>query len=441
MKAFFGLTSTVPRLIMARGGSTMLWSFIDQFMVSGCNFLIGIAAARYLGIAEFGKFTLVLMIVGFATVVQGTIISVPMVTLAGQRPGRSASYFAAVTLWGAGLSAGFALVTAAIVAGVHLARGDPSPTGLLLAVIALSIFFGLHDVVRRVLFARRRGGSAFMLDAMRFGLFGGAVLVLHVLGVQADATLVLAAMGASAAVAVLPFFVGLVRARLRLRLFQRVWHRHWMIGRWLVLMVLVATGQEQVIWIGVATGLGDTAVGALRAGQYLLGITHFILMAVENFLPRQAAVEYRRGGVVALKTYLVRQTMLLGVVTGLLILTVAVPARFWLTTVFGPEFGDYAPLLWVYSLTYAVIFLRSIWVFYLRTIEDTRSVFRSFLVSSVTAVICAWPAIATFGIAGAATVILAAHVVCMIAVLMAVRRHLRAAGLDPHPAAAPARAG
>jgi O-antigen/teichoic acid export membrane protein len=206
-------------------------------------------------------------------------------------------------------------------------------------------------------------------------------------------------------------------------------------------MVLVATGQEQIIWIGVATGLGDTAVGALRAGQYLLGITHFVLMAVENFLPRQAAVEYRQGGVAALKTYLVRQTMLLGTVTGLLILTVAVPARFWLTTVFGPEFGDYAPLLWVYSLTYAVIFLRSIWVFYLRTIEDTRSVFRSFLVSSVTAVICAWPAIAAFGIAGAASVVLAAHVVCMIAVLTAVRRHLRAADLAPHPAAAPARAG
>jgi O-antigen/teichoic acid export membrane protein len=248
-------------------------------------------------------------------------------------------------------------------------------------------------------------------------------------------------MGGAAAVAVVPFGIGLLRARVRPRLLHRVWHRHWLIARWLVLMILVATGQEQIIWIGVAVGLGDSAVGALRAGQYLLGITHFVMMAVENFLPRQAAEEHRIGGVAALKAYLVHQTVLLGCVTGLLILAVALPARFWLTTVFGPAFGDYAPLLWIYSVTYAVIFLRTIWVYYLRTIEDTRTLFRSFLVSSVIAVVCAWPAIALFGITGAASVVLGAHVVCMLCVMVAVRRHLRAAGLSGLPASAAARAG
>ena len=432
VKALHVLNSTVSRLVQGRGGPTMLWSLVDQFMVSGCNFLVGIAAARYLGIAEFGKFTLIMMIAGLATMVQSVIVAMPMVTLAGKRRKRSDSYFAAVTLWGATLSVAFSLATVLVVVAIYLAQSGAVSVLLILAVLSVSIFLSMHDVVRRVLFTQRRGGEAFLFDGLRFALFGAIVIWLHGSGAVVDAPMVLIAMGASAAAVTVPFAVSLVRARVRSRLFKRIWLRHWLPARWLVLMELVSTGQEQVIWIGVAAGLGDVAVGALRAGQYLLGITHFITMGSENFLPRQAAEEYRIGGVGALKSYLARQTVLLGAVTGILILAVALPARFWLTTVFGPAYADYASLVWIYSATYAAIFVRSIWVFYLRTIEDTRSVFRSFLMSSVLAVVCAWPAIAAFGVAGAAWAVLGAHVVCMISVLTQVRRHLSAAERTGH---------
>jgi hypothetical protein len=52
--------------------------------------------------------------------------------------------------------------------------------------------------------------------------------------------------------------------------------------------------------------------------------------------------------------------------------------------------------------------------------------------SSVLAVVCAWPAIAAFGVAGAAWAVLGAHVVCMISVLTQVRRHLSAAERTGH---------
>ena len=34
------------------------WALADQTMVSGVNFLTGILLARYLGVEEFGRFTL-----------------------------------------------------------------------------------------------------------------------------------------------------------------------------------------------------------------------------------------------------------------------------------------------------------------------------------------------------------------------------------------------
>ncbi len=44
---------------------TMNLAFLDQVMVSGANFLGGILLARLFGIYEFGRFTLVWMVVEY----------------------------------------------------------------------------------------------------------------------------------------------------------------------------------------------------------------------------------------------------------------------------------------------------------------------------------------------------------------------------------------
>ena len=58
---------------------------------------------------------------------------------------------------------------------------------------------------------------------------------------------------------------------------------------WLLPMTAVTFAQEQAVTLSLGFFLSDEAVGGLRAGQYLLGATHFIMMALENFLPTNAA--------------------------------------------------------------------------------------------------------------------------------------------------------
>ena len=102
-------------------------------------------------------------------------------------------------------------------------------------------------------------------------------------------------------------------------------------------MVIVSMGQEQVVPLIMGATLGDEAVGGLRAGQYLLGITHFLMMAMENFIPRQASEHFTAGGHKALRNYLMRQTVLIGSATLALILALAIPAEFWMGRVFGAD--------------------------------------------------------------------------------------------------------
>ena len=56
------------------------WALADQAMVSGVNFLTAILLARYLGIEEFGRFTLAWMVVLFAASIQHAAINSPMMS-------------------------------------------------------------------------------------------------------------------------------------------------------------------------------------------------------------------------------------------------------------------------------------------------------------------------------------------------------------------------
>ena len=405
---------------------SMVWSLADQFLVSAGNFALGIIAARLLGVSEFGQFTLILMLAALAGVFVEYIICAPMMTLAGRRNRRSDSYFGSVALLGLLLGMLGGVAVAAVLAGIFTYR-DGTVSALLLAATFVATFGQIaHGAARRVLFARRRNLAGLSIDVARFVLLGAVVLALYLTGTTLSAETFLLMLGATALAAALPSLAQILSVRLSRRLLVHVFARHWPIARWLVLMVVVSIGQEQIVWVIVSVSLGDAAVGGLRAGQYLLGITHFIMLALENFIPRNASDAYRTGQAAGLKRFLTRQTLLLGLPTFALLLFVAIPARFWLGTLFGPDYVAYAPILWVWAAAYAVIFVREMWVYYLRTIEQTRGTFSAFALSSAVSVALIYPAILAFGVIGAAIVVLIAHIVSMAYVLALVARHYRA---------------
>ncbi len=62
------------------------WALADQTMVSGVNFLTGILLARYLGVEEFGRFTLAWMAVLFVNGIQHAAINSPMMSIGPKQP-------------------------------------------------------------------------------------------------------------------------------------------------------------------------------------------------------------------------------------------------------------------------------------------------------------------------------------------------------------------
>ena len=124
------------RIMHLRGDGA--WAISDQFMVSAFSFIIGIVIARMLGVAEFGKVALILLLAAQAQTLQDCMLAVPMMTLVGRRAKRTASYFGAVVGWGLILSFTGGLVVATIVALLFLLRDGTVSYLLCFAALAMT---------------------------------------------------------------------------------------------------------------------------------------------------------------------------------------------------------------------------------------------------------------------------------------------------------------
>ena len=64
--------------------------------------------------------------------------------------------------------------------------------------------------------------------------------------------------------------------------FISVTRHHWRFSQWLVAATVVNQIRSQVVFVVTGALLGASTVGALRAARTLMGITHIVVMGLEN---------------------------------------------------------------------------------------------------------------------------------------------------------------
>ena len=162
----------------------------------------------------------------------------------------------------------------------------------------------------------------------------------------------------------------------------------------------------------------------------------FIWVALENFVPRSASQTYAAGGIRALDQYLRNTTKMLGVIVWGFILLVSLPAETTLRLAFGPGYEQFAPILRLYGLTYAIAFFREVWVFFFYATQRTDVIFRAFLLGFAVAMLAVLPAIKLAGITGAAIAVLLANAASTVYIMYHARKavHENARTGDPRRA-------
>ncbi|HEX8167202.1 MAG TPA: lipopolysaccharide biosynthesis protein [Beijerinckiaceae bacterium] len=392
------------------------WSAGAQALASGMSFLVSIGAARALGIEEFGRFVLILTGVFIVGALQYQVVSSPMMTAAGLRR-RSDGYYGAVTRWLVLASLLSGLAVALYVLALYGWQSGRARLDLAAAGFAVGVGIVLHDGLKRILFATRRPRLAFLFEALRYGTFAAAAIAAWATVGIGTAGLLLCLGLAPIAVA-LPLLVPMLRNRPRRRLKAAVFARHWDIGRWMALMVLVSTAHEHAVTVAAGTMLGEWAAAGLRSAQILFGPILVLMMSLENVVPRRAAERYSAGGRPALARYL-KRVLLLGLVpiAGYCLGAAAFEDEL-LSLLLGPAFTAFDQLVTIVAVVPALVLARELGMVYLRTLGETRGVFVAFLGSAVVTMAALIPLIHGFGVIGAALAFVLGHAVSTAFVLV-----------------------
>lgn len=370
-------------------------------MVSGVNFLTGILIARFLGIEEFGVFTLVWMAVLFVNSIQMAMISAPMMTIGPkQAEENKASYYGAVVLQ----QLIFSILTSLLLWGGVIMSDLTNPewgvSHLALPLAMALFFFQSQDFLRRLLFTENRAPIVFASDVISY-LGRTVILLVLFLGYQLNTAGVLWVIALTSALAIIPAWYQLDALTFSRKQLLPVFKRHWILSKWLTASAVMQWMSVHYFIVVAGSLLGPVAVGALKAAQNIVGILNILFQALENIVPVAASRCFKKSGATALKRYLVKVSVFGGSATLAMAIGVSLFPEELLTFVFGEQYRSYGYILQLYSLYYVISFFSLPLRSGLRVLDSTLPIFVAYLLMTIFSISFANTFVEHWGIGGA----------------------------------------
>jgi O-antigen/teichoic acid export membrane protein len=398
--------------------SHISWALADQAMVSGVNFLTGILLARFLGVEEFGRFTLIWMVPLFINSIQMAMISSPMMSIGPKQKQEDLSfYFGAVVVQ----QFAFALFSFLLVfVGVKLSVLFYPEWGIQDLAVPLAItvfFFKSQDFLRRYFFARDKQAAAFVNDAVSYL---GQIFLLGYFFLTASITTydVLWIIAITSGIAV---FCGVLKVGVlswSYSVFVSIVQRHWHFSKWLIVSSLLQWTSGNWFIVMAGSLLGASAVGILKAAQNIMGVSHILFQGLENIVPIQASKHYHNSGVTGLIRYLKKVAWFGGMATAGIALLAGMFPEFWFGLVYGGEYQGYGFVLQWQALIYVIMFFALPVRIGLRTMEKTFPILLAYVVITLWAFISAAFLINTFKLLGVMIGILVGSIIMLLVVVI-----------------------
>lgn len=397
------------------GYRRVTWTVADQAVVSAANFLTGLFVARYAGIGAFGTFSMCWLAVLFMQSLQIATVIQPMLCIGPkQEGGEGEGYYASAFVLQLAFSVLAGLGIYLVLLGGN-ALGLIEQIGGIVGPLVVVVFCTqMYEFLRRHAFSNSRPVSAFAMDSLRYGVQTAGLWALFFFGGYRAVGDILLIIAASAVLGLVLFRSHLPSPRFDTAELRRTAKRHWQMSKWMMASVFLRWNSSGNFFILVAGGvLGPIAVGALRAAQNLIGVTHIFFQAADNFAPVRAAQIYVREGTAGLSPFIRRLTLIGGAVTLAASLALAVPAQFWLGFLFGEEYVPYAHLVALYAAAQFLAALGAPYRYAFLAQENTRHAFFGNVAASLFALLAAYPAIYFFGVTGAVSGAIATQIILL----------------------------
>jgi O-antigen/teichoic acid export membrane protein len=360
---------TISKII--RQNSHVNWTLLDQALVSGSNFLTGILLARYLGISEFGVFSLAWMVILFVNNMQISLIAAPMMSIGPKQANAEATaYYSAVFIQQFILSGSVSIIVAS---GLKISTFFSSEwnQNSLIWPLTVSVFcFMSQDFLRRYFFTVEKVFLAFLIDAISY--LGQVIgIILFSSTTKLDSTLALWIVAATSAAGSVFGIIRIEKIRFDHSMLWFFTVKNWLFSSWITGSSIIQWAGSQGVLAIAGVYLGATSLGGIRAVSNLVAPINVLMLSMNNIMPIITSKKYHLYGHNVLLKYLLRFTIILVLSVSSICYIVTIYSDELMSLLYGTSYTHFSSLVFyqsIYAISGALIVPL---VFYLRAIEET----------------------------------------------------------------------
>jgi O-antigen/teichoic acid export membrane protein len=387
---------------------------IEQFIVSGGNFLGSVLIAKFLGLNLYSTFATIQIGQMFLGSFHQAIIIAPLTSIVPGLKNNKKKFISAILF----LHITF-LSIVVILAFVSSVIGIGFIEIPLLPIVIYILLLLTYDVIRKLLYINNKNRTLVVLNSIAYLLPLG-LIVLNLKSISIINVLWYYNLSLIIAIAV---GVYIKRELINFTLWNKDdLHSIWNFTKWLFAKSIVQwfSGNYFIIVAGMV--LGKNAIGAIRIVQNLFGLFNVILMVCENYLAVKSAKIISAYGIKSLQQFQQKILFKLSLIVLFLLIIVAFFSSSILQGIYGEEYNKYYFLVIAFSILYFFIFINLSPTFLLRASLITKPIFISYVLSSIFGLLSAHYLIESFGVIGVAFGLIGSQIIIYIWNKLAVNR-------------------
>jgi len=398
-----------------------LITLLDQMVFSGTNFLMTIILTQLCSPEEFGKYSLVFMLMMFGLgPFRNFTVEAMMANpfLCDKR-----EYLSSTLL----LSFGFIVFFGLILGGfLHFFGEDYEIGGHAWIIYFFCVSRYYIELTRGYFFTYKTPLYALLVDVLCSGTVMTSLYQSHIGGLTYIDVLQIISTAY-----ILSFVVGMIIAKPSITFKKEAIKTNLKFGRWLCLTGVFAWFNGNFLLLIAVNYLGTFVAGAVRAISNLLAPIGLLLHTIENYIPVRAAGILHKEGHRSMGQYLFQQSKWTSLIFLPIFIVISLSSALIISALFGDSYIPYKDLIPFLVLAQVFGFYGRYLRIALRTINYTRPIFFAYACTAMISILLSGTLIETFGFIGIGFGIMIFQITLLLFMFFSLRSQFRKLDLKP----------
>ncbi len=270
--------------------------FADQAIVSGSSFVTNILVARSLGVSNYGKFSVIILIQLFLLSLQQAVSSGVYQVMFGSLEEKSKKaytnglFFIQLFLYSA-------LIALTCLAYYLFPSSVIGYEKIVVPAIVGTLLFLLQDFLRKILLSKQQEGKALLIDAIT-NIVQIVLLAVYAFTLKLSFPIACWIIALTFIPSIIAGVIWTNPGNISLQNMKMTFGIHKKQSPWMLMSALLQWFAGNFFVVAAGVWLGIAALGALRLAQYIFGLLNVLLQAIENYalphasLLQKSAVEF-----------------------------------------------------------------------------------------------------------------------------------------------------